>query len=138
MATRNLSNEHHVRTFITEVLGNASSAALDQVPVYCARTLTSRVDGLADLDFESFRSHLLAQRMVLSKIEMTIERCISSGDMVATVHRAHAWRKDGGEAEARIIMVCRVGSDGLITRCDEVHDWLSGTGEDADLGHRIE
>jgi len=91
------------------------------------------VDGVS-LSRAEFAQHirLLRQRLRSGRIEVI--EALRDGRRIADRHTVHAWRHDGGEVRAEVLLFGELAADGRICRVDEVTRLLAGAPGDADLG----
>lgn len=99
---------------------------------YFSPSYIQHVDGHT-LDYKDFIQHMLAQKAILSSAKVTIDKCLTEGNTICTVHLVNAVKKNGEQVDVKVIAYFEM-EDGKITLCDELTHVLKGKPEDQNIG----
>jgi ketosteroid isomerase-like protein len=130
-------NSSDIKNFIKEVFANTieDMTATEKIyEKYFSKDYIQYVDGKT-LDYDDFIAHMKAQKNTLKSAKITFKYIIVEGDIVATVHKVNATKKDGAEIEAQVNALIEI-KDNKIVLCDELTYLLKGANEDKDIGSR--
>ncbi len=122
-----MSKQHFIHKVLKEVVEdmNADEKIIAQ---YFSPSYIQHVDGHT-LNYDAFIEHMLAQKAILASANVTIERCVTEGDHISTIHVVDAIKKSGEPISVKVIAHMEI-TDGKITFCDELTHVLKGQSED--------
>jgi len=125
--------KNFIKLVFKDVIENieANEAIISQ---YFSPNYIQHVNGTV-LNYDDFVQHMKAQKSILKSIKIVIDHCVVDKNMIATVHQAHAYKKDGTEIIAKVIAYFEI-EDGKIVLCDELTQLIRGNKEDENIGSR--
>jgi ketosteroid isomerase-like protein len=109
---------------------------VEQVSRYFSPDYRQDADGVI-LDYPGFLSHIRVLKSGLATGTVTIEKVLSDGTNLISVHYIDAVKKDQSQVKFKVIAWFTT-ENGKITRCDELTHLLAGDQADRDIGSRTE
>tara|TARA_R110000868_G_scaffold248315_14_gene504851 strand:- start:1938 stop:2336 length:399 start_codon:yes stop_codon:yes gene_type:complete len=101
---------------------------------YFAKEYVQHVDGKT-LNYTEFLAHMKALKQAMKTIAIDFKIILADGDKVATVHKVHGIKRDGGTIHAQVNAIFQI-KDNQIILCDELTHLIQGNSDDKDLGSR--
>lgn len=129
-STENLSRNFIERVFkeVIEDL-NANEEIISQ---YFSPHYIQHVDG-HHLNYEDFVQHMVVQKSLLDSIKVCIEHCVIEGNVICTIHRVDAIKKNGEKIAIKVIAYFEVENKKIIL-CDELTHLLEGDEKNQNIG----
>lgn len=127
------NNLQLVKTFLQAVLENENFKP-DVVKNYISEDYIQLVDNNPPMNSQAFIEHMVAQKKIIPKVNVTFLEIIAEGDKVAEIHLVKAKKKNNEIVEGKVIAFWTI-KNGKITKCEELVKITKGNKEDEKLGH---
>lgn len=127
------NNLQLVKTFLQDILENENFKP-DIVKNYISEDYIQLVDNNPPMNSQAFIDHIVAQKKIIPKVNVTFLEIIAEGDKVAEIHLVKAKKKNDEIVEGKVIAFWTI-QNGKITKCEELVKIIKGNKEDEKLGH---
>ena len=131
--TNETKNVQLIKSFFQAIFENENFKP-EIVKDYLSQDYIQIVDNNPPMNYQDFINHIITQKKIIPKANITFTEFVAQGDKVAEIHLVKANKKNNSLVEAKIIAVWTI-KNGKITKCEEMSKILTGTKEDEKLGH---
>ncbi|MFW5393018.1 nuclear transport factor 2 family protein [Yersinia sp. 2544 StPb PI] len=132
-----MMNSQQAKQFLQQVFTALvdSSYSTQDVAAFFSTDYQQQADG-NQLDYEAFIRHVQVLKSTLASGTITLEKVMSDGDQIASVHLVDVVKKSGQRVLMKVIAFYRI-EHGLIQCVEELTHLIHGETQDRDLGSRV-